>query len=234
MSKENILEFFHTGYISNIELHQFILDHQKKGHNHRVVHQTVSAHCDLSAASMISDRLTLSPEPTISIANGTHNLGGTLIQSSCALRLAYKYASFCLSNELNPPRNYGIPGRDNGYIRQSSPGMSDFPAVYNPVPIELYNDIMKVLYENIGITAKEFERKVNQQNYFTVIDALNLGTRGIIDGIITRQLDVYRYEIRMRNDVTKTIDLEKSDFSEVLNLTSASVLNPLIAEVNKK
>lgn len=243
MSQDNILEFFHSGHISHIEFHQFITEHQKKGHNHRVIHQTVSAHCGLSLASMISDRLTLSPLPTISIANGTHDLGGSLIQSSCALRLAYKYASFWLSDltadsfydrGVYPGGDgYRRPGEPDGHRRYAPMGQQYTPA-YEPVHPNLHVDIMKVLYENIGVTAKEYERKVQQQAYFTVIDALNFGTRGIIDGIITRQLDVYRFEIRMRNDVTKMVDLQRDDFSETLDLTAAAVLNPAIAEVNKK
>lgn len=236
MCTDNILEFFHSGRISPVEFYNFTTEHQKKGYNHRVVHQTVSGHCGLPTASMISDRLTLSPLPTISVSNGIHDLGGTLIQSSCALRLAYKYASFWLggvSAETTHDGSFHIPG--DGYCR-SSYGTSSLPhyQTYEPIHPALQADIMKVLYENIGVTAKEFERKVQGQSYFTVFDALNFGTKGIIDGIITRQLDEYRFEILMRNDVTKTVDLQKDEFSETLNLSTAAVLNPAIAEVNKK
>lgn len=95
---------------------------------------------------------------------------------------------------------------------------------------ELETEFAEYLCDRIGLTKAEFRRLQNGDNWFGTTAALNLGTKGIIDGIILRMLDGHKYEILMRDNVIKVVDIYNDDLTQVKNTTLEQIEKTTKAE----
>ncbi|MGL4383475.1 MAG: ATP-dependent Clp protease proteolytic subunit, partial [Bacilli bacterium] len=81
--------------------------------------------------------------------------------------------------------------------------------------LEEQNSWKKAFMDATGLTNKEFDKLIIGENWLNTTDALNLGTKGLIDGIILRHLEGHKVEVLMRGDVVKVIDLYNDDLDKV-------------------
>lgn len=93
---------------------------------------------------------------------------------------------------------------------------------------ELRQVLLNMAMEYVGLTKKEAEKiLLSNDKYMNAVEAMNLGTKGLIDGIIIKALGDFKYVIRMRDNIEKTIDLYADDYNEIRDLTKERALNPV-------
>lgn len=178
----------------------------KDSDRHRLITNFSSGGGQISAAFNVENIIAAWPMPSVGISGSLNASASTLMSCQRDLRLAYSSARFILHD--------AFAGMDGSPI-QIKEQLRDFEEVRNAA-IEAY-------MLHIGLTKKEIERIVSKDTYFNAMDALNLGTKGLIDGIIIKNLGQFKFEILMRNNVIKVVDLYNDDFIAIKDLTVATV-----------
>lgn len=183
---------------------------------HRVMMAISCYGGDVSASLAALDILSVWPQPTVVIAGGLNASAATLFIAHGSLRLAFANARFMLHDSVSV---------NDGTITQQEERLRNHK--------EERNLAMQVYQDYIGLTKKEVERIVFKDTYFNALQALELGTKGLIDGIILKLLDGFKYEILMRNGIRKIVDLHNDDFNQIKDLTVEAIKDQSIVEVNK-
>lgn len=165
--------------------------------------------CSLSSLCAV-DVLKAWPKEYVVIAGGMVASAATYILASGNFRLAYTHAAF-----LFHPAVSTMEFRNKAEATSALRHLDNCDDAY-----------YKIYQECIGLTKKEAEKLTANENYLNAIAALNLGTRGLIDGVILKLLDGFKYEILMRGGVRKVVDLANDDFNDARNLTVEAVKNP--------
>lgn len=154
------------------------------------------------------------PQPHVIIAGGVNASAATLFIAHGGLRLALPSARFMLHDSSSI--NDGSVAEQEERLRVHKEERL--------IWMQLYQDY-------IGLSKKELERIIRRDTWFNAIEAMNLGTKGLIDGVVTKLLSGFKYEIIMRNGVRKVVDLHNDDYNEIRNLTVEAVKDQTIVEV---
>lgn len=184
---------------------------------HRVLINICSLGGSIHTSFLLCDIFNAWPAEKACIAGGLNASAATFIISQCNLRLAYPHARFMF--------------HDIAHSMKGSSSEFDETARYLK---DVRTDITGLYQDHIGLTKKEADRILNGRNYYNAQHALELGTKGLIDGIIVKLLPGFRYEIIMRGGVRKVVNLACDDFNDIRNLTVDAIKNPALIEVNKK
>ena len=166
----------------------------------------------LVAAYYIDDLLSTYGAPSVAICGSMNASAATLLICKRNLRLAFPNARFMLHDAFSI--NDGTVAQQREVLRN-----------YEEVRGNFVQDYM----DYIGLTKKEAERIMVKDTYFNAHDALNMGTKGLIDGIILKQLGDFKVEIAMRGGVIKTVDLHDDDFIAVKDTTVETATQPVKA-----
>lgn len=187
-----------------------------KKDRHRVMMIMSSRGGNVTAALTALDVLAAWPEPTVVIAGSLNASAATLFIAHAPLRLALPSARFMLHDSRSVNDGTITEQEENLRVHKEE----------RVLWMQLYQDY-------IGLTKKEIERIVAKDTFFNAHQALEMGTKGLIDGIILKLLDGFKYEILMRNGIRKVVDLHNDDFNQIKDLTVEAIKDQSIVEVNK-
>lgn len=148
--------------------------------------------------------------PSVAVCGSTNASASTILIAKRDLRLAYPVSRFML-HDMHCC-NDGSIAEIEDRLRSSK---------------ELRARIVDTYVEQIGLTKKEVERIISKDTWFSATEALNLGDKGLIDGIITKTLGQFKFEILMRNNIRKVVDLHKDDYTSVRDLTVQIATTPV-------
>lgn len=216
---EKMIQMNVTGVIGNGTFAEYITrlgPSVAKKDRHRVMMVMSSRGGSVSATFAALDVLAAWPEPTVVIAGSLNASAATLFIAAAPLRLAFPNARFMLHDSRSC--NDGTIAEQEETLRVHKEE--------RVIWTQLYQDY-------IGLTKKEIERIVVKDTFFNAHQALELGTKGLIDGIILKLLDGFKYEILMRNGIRKVVDLHNDDFNQIKDLTVEAIKDQSIVEVNK-
>lgn len=144
------------------------------------------------------------PEQSAVIAAGLNASAATYIIGKQKLRLCEPCARFMI---------HDAAADIWGDFKSAANNFKDFE--------RMREEVVNGYSEMIGLTRKETLKIMNQDSYFNATEALNLGTKGLIDGIIVKFNGNYSFDVLFRNDVVKTVDLLNDDYDVVLGLKEA-------------
>ena len=171
---------------------------------------------DVSHAYHIDNIIKSWSGSSVAICGSINASGSTLLIAKRDLRLSWSNARFML---------HDIYGINDGSIAQQEEVLRTTK--------EERNNIIQDYMDYVGLTKKEIEKILRMDTYFNAYEALNLGTKGLIDGIIIKMLGDFKVLVEMRNGIQKTIDLHDDDFISVKDLTVATVVQAKIDAENK-
>ena len=176
--------------------------------SHRIFMSISSPGGSLLDSQFIDSVLKSWPHDTVMVAGSRNSSGATYLLAKAPLRLAYGNARFMM---------HDMWSCNDGSIREVEDRLEDAKAARAEY-VESY-------IEHIGLTKKEIEKIMQRDTYFGAIEALNLGTKGLIDGIIIKMLGDFKVEIYMRGGIRKTVDLHDDSYIDVRDLTVANAIN---------
>lgn len=178
----------------------------KDDERHRVMINLISPGGGVSSAFHIHALMDAWPADIVSISGSINCSASPLISVKANLRLAYPNARFML---------HDMRGVNDGSVSEQEERLRD-----HKDQRQLYAD---VYMNHIGLTKKEFERLMTRDHWFNASEAMHLGTKGLIDGIILKNLGRYKFQIMMREGIVKVVDLHKDDFIEIRSLVADKV-----------
>lgn len=156
------------------------------------------------------------PLPSVAVCGSMNASAATFLIAKRDLRLAYPNSRFMLHDSK---------GINDGSILEQEERLRSHK--------DMRQRIMDIYIDFVGLTKKEVERIVAKDSFFNAMDAMNLGTKGLIDGIILKNLGRFKFEVLMHNGVVKTIDLHKDDYIQVRDLTVETVKGTAVNEVKE-
>lgn len=183
-----------------------VSDKQKEPKYNRLIVSLCSNGGSAYYGYLIDDLIKCYPSESIALCGGLNCSMATLLIAKRDLRLAWPNARFMIHDSWS---------YSEGTVYQIKEDLREYE--------DIRNRVLQDYMDYIGLTKKELDRILMKDTYFNGLDALNLGTKGLIDGIIIKALGDYKYIIRMRNDVQKTIDLYNDDILSIKDLTLANV-----------
>lgn len=178
----------------------------KDDDRHRVIVNLISPGGGVSSAFHIIGLMEAWPEDVVAISGSQNCSASTMISAAANLRLAYSNARFMI---------HDMKGMNDGSIVEQEERLrshKDQRQAY----AELFMD-------HIGLTKKEFERLMARDHWFNASEAMHLGTKGLIDGIILKNLGRYKFQIMMREGIVKVVDLHKDDFIQIRDTVADKV-----------
>lgn len=184
---------------------------------HRVLINLISPGGNVDNAIHIHGLLESWPQPSVAVSGSINASASTLLSAKCNLRLAYPNARFMLHDVSFHAE--GSPAEVRERLRTNEE--------LRAITVESY-------MEYCGLTKKEVERIYAKDTWLNASEAMHLGTKGLIDGIILKNLGRYKFQIMMREGIVKVVDLHKDDFIEIRSLVADKVKAMDEAEAKRK
>ena len=170
-------------------------------------HVSINSHGGCVTTSLnIIDWFKSQPKEAIAVCGGRNSSAATLIISAMNLRLAYPSSRFMMHDMISTADG------TNADLKSRMRDVQD-----------IRDQLIQAYVENVGLTRKEVERIIDHDNFFNATEALNLGTKGLVDGIILKHLGDFKMEIMMRDGIIKTVDLIDDDLIGIKDLAVAKV-----------
>lgn len=189
----------------------------KDDERHRVIVNLMSPGGGVSSAFHIIGLMQAWPADIVAISGSQNCSASTTISATANLRLAYPNARFMI---------HDMRGMNDGTSADQEERLRDHK--------DLRQAYAEVFMDHIGLTKKEFERLMMRDHWFNASEAMHLGTKGLIDGIILKNLGRYKFQIMMREGIVKVVDLHKDDFIEIRSLVADKVKAMDEAEAKRK